>query len=231
MRRSLVSILAIAGSMSIAAFAGEREIKVDDRLDASADTLTDMMRASDKGIPQDLLDKARCVVVVPGMKKAGFILGAKYGRGFAACRLHGGTGWGAPAAMRVEGGSVGFQIGASETDVVLLVMNEGGMKHLLSDKFTLGGEATAAAGPVGRDAAAQTDAMMNAEILSYSRARGLFAGISLEGATLRPDEETNRELYGRDTTNHGILSGDFPTPAAAGKFEKALNRDSPERIK
>jgi lipid-binding SYLF domain-containing protein len=229
MRKTLVSILAIAGSMSIAAFAADREIKVDDRLDASADALTDMMRASDKGIPQDLLDKARCVVVVPGMKKAGFILGAKYGRGFAACRRSGGLGWGAPAAMKVEGGSLGFQIGASETDVVLLVMNDGGMRHLLSDKFTIGGEATAAAGPVGRDASAQTDAMMSAEMLSYSRSRGLFAGISLEGATLRPDAETNKELYGRDAMNRAIIGGDFTTPEAARKFEKALNRDSAER--
>ena len=224
-----VWVLAIASSIGTVAFAADREIKVEDRLDASADTLTDMMRASDKGIPQDLIDKARCVVVVPGMKKAGFIFGAKYGRGFAACRRHGGSGWSAPAAMRVEGGSVGFQIGASETDIVLLVMNEGGMKHLLSDKFTLGGEATAAAGPVGRDAAAQTDALMNAEMLSYSRSRGLFAGISLEGATLRPDEETNRELYARDATNREILTGDFKTPAAARKFEEALNRDSADR--
>jgi SH3 domain-containing YSC84-like protein 1 len=220
-----ILVLAIAGSMSTAAFAADREIKVDDRLDASADTLTDMMRASDKGIPQDLLDKAHCVVVVPGMKKAGFIFGAKYGRGFAVCR-HGGSGWSAPAAMRVEGGSVGFQIGASETDIVLLVMNDGGMKHLLSDKFTIGGEATAAAGPIGRDVSAQTDAMMKAEMLSYSRSSGLFAGISLEGATLRPDEETNRELYGRDATNRQILTGDLKTPAVAARFERALNRDS-----
>src|ERR1700729_452238 len=196
MHKTLVAILAIAGSVSTVAYAKDREIKVDDRLDASADTLIDMMKASDKGIPQDLLNKARCVVVVPGMKKAGFIFGAKYGRGFAVCRRRGGVGWSAPAAMRVEGGSVGFQIGASETDVVLLVMNDDGMRHLLADKFTLGGEATAAAGPVGRDASAQTDAMMNAEMLSYSRARGLFAGISLEGATLRPDEDSDRELYG-----------------------------------
>jgi lipid-binding SYLF domain-containing protein len=226
MRKTLVAILAIAGSMSMTAFAAEREVKVDDRLDASAETLTDMMRASDKGIPQDLLDKAHCVVVVPGMKKAGFIFGAKYGRGFAVCRRHGGSDWSAPAAMRVEGGSVGFQIGASETDIVLLVMNDGGMRRLLSDKFTIGAEATAAAGPVGRDVSAQTDAMMKAEMLSYSRSSGLFAGISLEGATLRPDEETNRELYGRDATNREILSGDFKTPAVAGRFEKALNRDS-----
>ena len=126
------------------------------------------------------------------MKKAGFIFGAEYGRGFAVCRSESRSGWSAPAAMRVEGGSVGFQIGASETDVVLLVMNDGGMKHLLSDKFTLGGDASGAAGPIGRDMSARTDAMMNAEMLSYSRSRGLFAGISLEGATLRPDGETNR---------------------------------------
>jgi lipid-binding SYLF domain-containing protein len=222
-------VLAVAGFANIAAFAADREIKVDDRLDAAADTLADMMRASDKGIPQDLLDKAHCVVVVPGMKKAGFIFGAEYGRGFAVCRSESRSGWSAPAAMRVEGGSVGFQIGASETDVVLLVMNDGGMKHLLSDKFTLGGDASGAAGPIGRDISARTDAMMNAEMLSYSRSRGLFAGISLEGATLRPDGETNRTLYGREATNREILTGDFKAPLVARKFEKALHRDSVER--
>ena len=231
MRNTLSVIFAIAGTLSTAAYAADREIKVTDRLDASADTLSDMMKASDKGIPQDLLDKAKCVVVIPGMKKAGFIFGAKYGQGFAACRRKGGTGWSAPAAMRVEGGSVGFQIGLSETDVVLLVMNDGGMKHLLSDKFTIGGDATAAAGPIGRAASAQTDAMLNAEMLSYSRARGLFAGISLEGATLRPDGDTNRELYGRDASNREILTGDFKTPAVADTFERRLNRESPVRDK
>jgi lipid-binding SYLF domain-containing protein len=224
-----VWILAIAGSMSTAAFAADREIKVDDRLDASADALTDMMHASDQGIPQDLIDKAHCVVVIPGMKKAGFIFGAEYGRGFAVCRRHEGVGWSAPAAMRSEGGSFGFQIGASDTDVVLLVMNDGGMKHLLSDKFTLGGDATVAAGPIGRAATAQTDVELQAEVLSYSRSRGLFAGISLTGATLRPDGDTNRELYGHDSTNREILTGEFKTPAAARKFEHALNRDSVER--
>jgi lipid-binding SYLF domain-containing protein len=188
-----------------------------------------MMGAPDRGIPQDLLNKARCIVVVPGMKKAGFVLGAEYGRGFEVCRRSGGFGWSAPAAMRSEGGSLGFQIGASETDVVLLVMNDGGMRHLLTDKFTLGGDASAAAGPVGRDTSARTDAMMNAEILSYSRSQGLFAGIALDGATIRGDGETNRELYGHDTTNREILTGDFKTPAAAGKFEAALNRDSARR--
>jgi lipid-binding SYLF domain-containing protein len=227
MRNTLVAILAIAGSMSTAALEADREIKVDDRLDASADALTDSLRASDKGIPQDLLDKARCVVVVPGMKKAGFIFGADYGRGFAVCRHNGG--WSAPAAMRMEGGSFGFQIGASETDVVLLVMNAGGMKHLLSDKFTLGADASVAGGPIGRDASAQTDVMLNAEMLSYSRTRGIFAGIALTGATLRPDGATNRELYGHDSTNHEILEGDFKTPAAAEKFHHALYRDSAHR--
>jgi lipid-binding SYLF domain-containing protein len=221
--------LAIAGSLSSAVFAADRAIKVDDRLDASADTLIDMMRASDHGIPQDLLDKAHCVVVVPGMKKVGFIFGAEEGRGFAVCRRSGGSGWSAPAAMRVEGGSFGFQIGISDTDVVLLVMNDGGMKHLLSDKFTVGGDATVAAGPVGRQVTAQTDAEASAEILSYSRSHGLFAGISVQGATLRPDGGTNRELYGRDSTNREILTGDFKTPAVARKFERALHRDSAER--
>jgi lipid-binding SYLF domain-containing protein len=215
--------------MSIAALAADREVKTEDRLEASADTLRDMMMASDKGIPQDLLDKAKCIVVVPGMKKAGFIFGAKYGRGFASCRRNGGTTWSAPAGVAVEGGSVGFQIGLSETDIMLLVMNDGGMKHLLSDKFTIGADATAAAGPIGREATAQTDAKMNAEILSYSRARGLFAGIALDGATLRPDKDTNRDLYGRDATNREILTGDFKTPPVAEKFEHALHRESPER--
>jgi lipid-binding SYLF domain-containing protein len=222
-------VLAVAGSMSATAFASDRAIKVDDRLDASAETLTDMMRASDHGIPHDLIDKARCVVVIPGMKKAGFIFGAEYGRGFAVCRKHGGSGWSAPAGMRSEGGSFGFQIGVSDTDVVLLVMNEGAMKHLLSDKFTLGGDASVAAGPIGRSVTAQTDAELQAEILSYSRSHGLFVGISLTGATLRPDGDTNKELYGHDATNREIPTGDFKTPAAARNFEKALHRDSAHR--
>ena len=227
--KQAICIAAVAGAMSAAAFAADREVKVDDRLDASADALTDMMRASDNGIPQDLIDKAHCVVVLPGMKKAGFIFGAEYGRGFAVCRRAGGLGWSAPAAMRSEGGSFGFQIGASDTDVVLLVMNDGGMKHLLSDKFSLGGDASVAAGPIGRDASARTDAELQAEMLSYSRSHGLFAGISLTGATLRPDGDTNRELYGHETTNREILTGQFKTPGAARKFEHALNRDSAAR--
>lgn len=222
MHKTLVICLA-AATASVTTYASEREIKVDDRLQASADTVNDMRKASDSGIPQDLMDKARCVIVVPGMKKAGFIVGAQYGRGFASCR-HGHSGFGSPTAIHIEGGSVGFQIGASETDIVLLVMNDGGMKHLLADKFTLGGDASAAAGPVGRDVSAETDAMMNAELLSYSRSRGLFAGISLEGATLRPDEHTNREIYGHDASASEVFSGTYQPPSKAASFQKALNR-------
>lgn len=228
LQRSVLA-LAVAGSMSTAVFAADRAIKVEDRLDASADTLVDMMRASDKGVPQDLLDKAKCVVIIPGMKRAGFIIGADYGRGFAVCRKQGGAGWSAPAAMRMEGGSFGFQAGATETDVLLLVMNDGGMRHLLADKFTIGADATGAAGPVGRSLTAQTDVTLQTEILSYSRTHGLFAGISLNGATLRSDGSTDRELYGRDATNREILTGDFKTPEVARKFVHALDRQSPER--
>jgi lipid-binding SYLF domain-containing protein len=227
MRTTLAAIFTLASILGPSAFAADREAKVVDRLDASADLMSAMMKADDKGVPQDLLDKARCVVLVPGMKKAGFIVGAKYGRGFAMCRKTGGAGgWSAPAAVRMEGGSVGFQIGGSEQDVLLLVMNEGGMKHLVASKFTIGGDATASAGPIGRDASAQTDATMRAEILSYSRSRGLFAGISLEGATLRPDDEANKELYDHDVMNHDILMGTMSAPAAAEKLVHAMNRDS-----
>jgi len=198
------------------------------RLDAAADVMSDIMASPDKGIPQDLLDKSECVVVVPGLKKGAFIVGGKYGRGFMTCRKAG-AGWSAPAAVRVEGGSFGFQIGGSETDVVLLVMNMGGVKKLLSSKFTIGADASAAAGPVGRTSEAATDAQMHAEMLTYSRARGLFAGISLEGATLRPDDDTNKELYGKPTTNQEIVQGTTATPAVAKRFIGTLDKYSSRR--
>jgi SH3 domain-containing YSC84-like protein 1 len=227
MRTTLLTFIAIGAAICPMVIAADKESSAVDRLDASADVLTDMMHANDKGIPQDLLNRAQCVVVVPNMKKAGFIFGAKYGRGYAVCRKQGGAGWTAPAAMRIEGGSFGLQIGGSENDVVLLVNSDKGMKHLLDDKFTLGGDANVSAGPVGRDASAQTDAALHAEILSYSRSRGVFAGLTLEGATLRPDKDADRELYGRDVTNRDILmGGGVTTPPAAQKFERALNRDS-----
>lgn len=225
MQKLLITILAAGALVSPAAFAAG-ESSAADRLNASADVLADMMHASDKGIPQDLMNRAQCVVVVPNMKKAGFIWGAKYGRGYAVCRKRGG-GWSAPAGMRIEGGSFGLQIGGSESDVVLLVNNESGMKHLLSDKFTLGGDASAAAGPIGRDASAETDAELHAEMLSYSRSRGIFAGLVLEGATLRPDKDADRELYGHDVTNREILTtGAIAAPAPAERLERELNRES-----
>ncbi|HYL75237.1 MAG TPA: lipid-binding SYLF domain-containing protein [Bryobacteraceae bacterium] len=198
------------------------------RLDAAADVITEIMASPDKGIPQDLLDKSECVVVVPGLKKGAFIVGGKYGKGFMLCRKAG-AGWSAPGSIRVEGGSFGFQIGGSETDVILLVMNQGGVKKLLSSKFTLGADASAAAGPVGRTSSAATDAQMHAEILTYSRARGLFAGVSLEGATLRPDDDWNKELYGKAMTNQEIVTGNTQPPAAAKSLMSALNKYSSRR--
>jgi lipid-binding SYLF domain-containing protein len=197
-----------------------------DRLKEAAAVLSEVMEILDRAIPQDLLARAECVVVVPGMKKGAFIVGGKYGRGFFSCRKPNGRGWSAPAGVRVEGGSVGFQIGGSETDVIMLVLNRRGAEKLLSSKFTLGGEGTVAAGPVGRSASAQTDAFMQAEILTWSRSRGAFAGVALTGATLRPDEEANRELYGKKLTNRQIVTGNVAVPAAAQPLISLLNKYS-----
>jgi lipid-binding SYLF domain-containing protein len=219
MKLTQLAMLAMTGSVLYAADAPQR-------LDAAADVITEIMSAPDKGIPQDLLAKSECIVIVPGLKKGAFIVGAKYGKGFMSCRKPNGVGWSAPGSIRVEGGSFGFQIGGSETDVVLLVMNQGGAKKLLQSKFTVGGDASAAAGPVGRTSSAATDAQMNAEILTYSRARGLFAGISLEGATLRPDDDCNKELYGREITNKDIVLGDTRPPASASRLLGVINKYS-----
>ena len=173
-----------------------------------------------------LLEKAQCVVLVPGLKKGAFIVGAKYGKGFMLCRKPGGVGWSAPAAIRVEGGSFGFQIGGSETDVVMLVNSEPGAKKLLESKFTLGADASVAGGPVGRTSSAETDAQLHAEILTYSRARGLFAGVSLQGATLRPDDDWNKELYASALTNKQIVMGSTPVPPQAAKLIAVLDKYS-----
>jgi lipid-binding SYLF domain-containing protein len=202
----------------------KEKTEVTERLDRAASTLQEIMATPDKGIPQDLLAKAECVVVVPGLKKGAFIVGAQFGKGFVTCRK--GGGWTAPAAVRVEGGSVGLQIGGQETDVVMLVMNKTGADRLLnSTKFTLGGEATVAAGPVGRDAKAETDAGMKAEILSYSRSRGAFAGLALTGATLRPDMDDNAAMYGKRLNTKEVIETQKP-PAAATKLLAELSRAS-----
>jgi len=196
------------------------------RLAAATSSFKEVMDTPDKSIPQTLLEKAQCIVVIPGEKAGGFIVGVKYGRGFAACRKKDGVGWSAPAAMRIEGGSFGFQIGGNETDVFMLIMNQKGMDRLLSTKFTIGGDATAAAGPVGRSTQAETDAALTAEILTWSRSRGLFAGVSLNGSTLREDAGWNKELYGKDIKNRDIVTGDTAPPAAASDFLAELNKYS-----
>jgi lipid-binding SYLF domain-containing protein len=197
------------------------------RLNEAAVVFSEIMTSPDKGIPAELLEKAQCIVVVPGLKKGAFIVGAKYGKGFVSCRSGHHAGWSAPGAVRIEGGSVGFQIGGSETDVVLLVMNQQGANRLLGDQFTLGGEGEVAAGPVGRDATAQTDAKMTAEILSWSRTRGVFAGVSLQGATMRQDLEENAILYGRKLGNREIVESHIAPPEAASRLLSLLNRYSP----
>ncbi len=199
---------------------------VAERLKDSAALMAEIMATPDRSIPQEFLEKAHCIVVVPGLKKAAFGFGGKYGRGFISCRKANGPGWSAPGAVRMEGGSFGFQIGVSSTDVVLLVMNERGVDKLLTSKFTLGGDASVAGGPVGRSASAQTDAMMSAEILSWSRSRGAFAGISLEGATLRNDLDENAAMYGKKLNNRDVVRGNIATPAAASEFIGTLNKHS-----
>jgi lipid-binding SYLF domain-containing protein len=217
----------LAAWISAASLSAQKAKNEDaERLDRAAVVFQEIMESPDKGIPQELLNKAHCVVVVPGLKKGAFIFGASYGRGFFSCRSKKGVGWTGPAAVRIEGGSFGLQIGGSEIDVIMLVMNERGAQRLLSSKFTLGGDASVAAGPVGRTTTAQTDAYMTAEILSWSRSRGVFAGISLQGATLRQDLDVNRRLYGKTVENREIIEGDFSPPAPARRFIEALNKHS-----
>jgi lipid-binding SYLF domain-containing protein len=196
------------------------------RLNEAAAVFSEIMAAPDKGIPQDLLGKAHCVVIVPGLKTAAFIIGGKYGKGYLFCRNKSGTGWSAPGTVRIEGGSVGFQIGGSETDLIMLVMSERGADKLLSSKFTLGAEGSVAAGPVGRTATAQTDAQMHAEILSWSRSQGLFAGLALEGATLRQDLDDNATLYGRKLENRRIVTAGVRAPRAAARLIALLTKYS-----
>jgi lipid-binding SYLF domain-containing protein len=194
------------------------------RLDESAAVFSEVMATPDKGIPQELLENSHCIVIVPGLKTAAFVVGGKYGKGYLSCRNKSGAGWSAPGTVRIEGGSVGFQIGGSETDLIMLVMNKRGADKLLSSKFTLGLEGSVAAGPVGRTATAQTDAQMHAEILSWSRSQGLFAGVALEGATLRQDLDDNATLYGKKLENREIVTSGMRAPKAAAKLLGLLNK-------
>jgi SH3 domain-containing YSC84-like protein 1 len=194
------------------------------RLNEAANVFSEVMATPDKGIPEELLGNAHCIVIVPGLKTAAFVVGGKYGKGYVSCRQKHGMGWSSPGTVRIEGGSVGFQIGASETDLIMLVMNKRGEERLLSDKFTLGGEASVAAGPVGRTATAQTDVEMHAEILSWSRSQGLFAGVALEGATLRQDMDDNFALYGKRIGNKEILTTGVHTPKSAMRLVSMFHK-------
>jgi SH3 domain-containing YSC84-like protein 1 len=223
----LKSLYLVAGALCAAPqLAQSNDIK---RLNAAEAVLSEIMAVPERSIPQDLLDRSQCVVVVPGLKKGAFFFGGQYGRGFFTCRKENRVGWKAPAAIRIEGGSFGLQIGGKEADVVMLVMNERGAERLLSSRFTLGGQASVAAGPVGRSASADTDAYMTAEILSWSRSRGVFAGISLQGATLRQDLDVNRELYGKTLENREIMKQDLPVPEPATGLLAVLDKYSSRR--
>jgi len=205
----VISLLAASAIASAAKPGGPSEAQK--RLEAASTVFTEIMAAPDKGIPRWVLERAHCAVVVPAVKQGGFIFGAKYGKGVMTCRRADG-GWSAPSTVRIEGGSFGLQIGGGEVDAVLMVMNQQGKEKLLKDQFTLGGEAGAMAGPVGRSTKAETDALMHAKILSYSRSRGLFAGVAFEGGTLRRDNSDNEKLYGRAITPNQIVNGRTATP-------------------
>jgi lipid-binding SYLF domain-containing protein len=214
----LMSSVVLAGSLAFAR--SDREDTVE-RMQNSADVLQSIMSTPDKGIPEEVLSGAKCIVVVPNLVKGGFIFGAKHGRGVAACRTA--SGWSAPAFISIGGGSWGLQIGLQEVDLVMLVMNDRGLQHLLSSKFEMSGEGAVAAGPVGRQAVAGTDWKLNTEVLSYSRSKGVFAGLTLEGAVVQQDDDSTRAVYGKHMMFRKILSGKVATPASAGPFEKAVS--------
>src|ERR1022692_4447429 len=216
----LLTLVVSLCSLSFAADDQPKESKAADRVQAAADVLNEIQAAPDAGIPQEVLGSAECVAVVPSMLKGGFIVGAKYGRGLASCRTP--KGWSAPAFFTLTGGSVGFQIGGQAVDLVMLIMNKNGMKHLLSSEFALGADASVAAGPVGRHAEGNTDWKMRAEVLTYSRARGLFAGVSLNGAPARQDKDSTREFYGRMVPFKTSLTGEVDPPAGANAFLTSL---------
>jgi SH3 domain-containing YSC84-like protein 1 len=232
--KKTVSLFVLMAMCALPLIAEDKDMKETDRLQAAADVLKQILDTPDKGIPQGLLDKADCVIIYPSVKKAAFIVGGSYGRGAITCR-RGATfngSWSAPAMFALEGGSFGLQIGAQATDFVLLVMNESGAKSVLSSKVKIGADASAAAGPVGRTASAETDIVMKAQILSYSRAQGVFAGVSLEGSTMRSDDGANKNLYGKDLTATQIVrKGAVKPPAAAARLLALLNKATPHHAK
>ncbi len=216
----IISALALSLTIPAVAFASDRDDDVH-RTHKAAEVFREIMNAPDKGIPNGLLASARCIAIVPGEVKFAFIFGGNYGRGVATCRTE--HGWSAPMFVAVDGGSVGYQIGGSSTDIVMLFMNDHALQNLLSDKFKLGGDASVAAGPVGRDAAADTDLKLRAEILTYSRTRGVFAGVSLDGAVVQADKSGDRAMYGDDVTRRQILSGRVTVPVSARRLVNEID--------
>ena len=228
--KKLAVLTLIVSLCSFSSFADQtKESKATDRAQAAADVLDEIQGAPDSGIPREVLGSAECVAVVPSMLKAGFIVGANYGRGLASCRTP--KGWSSPAFFAVEGGSFGFQIGGQAVDLVMLIMNKDGMQHLLSSQFALGADASVAAGPVGRHAEGNTDWKMRAQVLTYSRARGVFAGVSLNGAVVKQDKNSTREFYGHFVTSKAALTGEVDPPAAANSFLTTLAKWAQEAAK
>jgi lipid-binding SYLF domain-containing protein len=214
-------LMSFMGMVGTYAWAGSNREDTVDRLQKSVDVLHAIMTTPDKGIPEEVLSNAKCILVVPDLIKGGFIIGGKHGRGVATCRTT--DGWSAPAFVSVGGGSWGLQIGVEGVDLVMLVMNDQGFQHLLSSKFELTGEGSVAAGPVGRHASAGTDWKMNTEMLTYSRSKGVFAGLTLEGAVVQQDDDSTRAIYGKNMTFRKILSGKASTPKSADAFMKAVS--------
>ena len=213
-------LIAVVGLLGTSAWAGSARQDTDARLKSSVDVLHAVMGAPDKGVPEEVLTGAKCILVVPNLIKGGFIFGGKHGRGVASCRTS--SGWSAPAFVSIGGGSWGLQIGVEGVDLVMLVMNEQGLQHLLSSKFALSGESSVAAGPVGRHASAGTDWKLNTEMLTYSRSKGAFAGLTLEGAVIEQDNDSTRAIYGKHMAFRNILSGKASTPKSAYAFVKAV---------
>ena len=219
MKKQMMVLSAVLGVATLGWADSPREASTD-RLEKAAGVLHEVMSAPDKGIPDEVMDHAKCVAVVPHMVKGGLVFGAENGRGVATCRTA--SGWSAPAFFAITGGSWGLQIGVEGIDLVMIIQSDKGMQHLLSSKFQIGADASAAAGPVGRHASADTDWKMNAEILTYSRAKGVFAGLTLNGASVRTDEDSTKAIYGADVTSREILAGKVPAPPSAHAFLSAV---------
>src|SRR5579863_8690179 len=225
MLKRLLIVTSLVLLVTVTAIASDREEDVS-RTHKAAQVFKEIMNTPDQGIPQELLDSAKCIAIIPGDVKFAFIFGGSYGRGVATCRA--GHGWSAPMFVAIDGGSVGYQIGGSSTDIVMLFMNDRALQHLLSDKFKLGADATVAAGPVGRHAAADTDATLRAEVLTYSRSHGVFAGVSLSGAVVRTDKSGDEAMYGDNASHRQILAGKVAVPPSAEALIHEISKSAME---